>query len=431
VEQGVHIEPSIESAMEQYRRPAIMIRRMYPPHDVPPRNSRLGGRPLLPDGVDWPRAKDGVPFHFMAQIDCAELPPNGGVLPERGVLFFFARISDALWGSGDSQTASDISRVLYAPSFGKRKAVPPPGLLSALDTVLAEFRVPGDPPFGVFPGWPIEFRSVDSWPRGWQLPWVPDPDEENDRYVQEQLREHWRAYDSAVNKAESDQLRRLFGPWTHQRADWALFKHWPPNNQLAFPAARPDRPFPQVWVMIDRIARHLYHRVVDVLKQDEHRRKLTSERTAALSRILASAMEWVRAAAAQSLDAETEPDTARRFSAWLQELSGPSQDNARMAHEAIRRGVESAIQFAASSPATASRIPEHYYLEHVDHREPHQMLGCGAPRLESGEILLLHLRSDSGVDFMFGDCGDLTFRIGKDALAARRFHEAFATVDNG
>jgi uncharacterized protein YwqG len=58
------------------------------------------------------------------------------------------------------------------------------------------------------------------------------------------------------------------------------------------------------------------------------------------------------------------------------------------------------------------------------------MLGFAAPPLETGEVMLLHFRSDDGVDFMFGDAGDITFWIRKENLAARRFHAAFGTMDS-
>ena len=54
-------------------------------------HSRLGGRPRLPDALDWP-CIDGVKGDFLAQIACADLPPDlwDGLGPRKGWLAFFA-----------------------------------------------------------------------------------------------------------------------------------------------------------------------------------------------------------------------------------------------------------------------------------------------------------------------------------------------------
>ena len=104
----------IEIVMEKYRQPAIMVHRPYPPVGLTEINSYLGGRPRLPRDIDWPLTNNGIPLHFLAQIDCAELPSTEGLLPDAGVLYFFARIDEEmLWGeSGDP---ADDCRVLFAP----------------------------------------------------------------------------------------------------------------------------------------------------------------------------------------------------------------------------------------------------------------------------------------------------------------------------
>ena len=59
--------------------------------------SRLGGLPQLPDGMDWPVGEsygEAAPMHFLAQIDCAELPGVDPDMPSQGMLFFFAMNDD-------------------------------------------------------------------------------------------------------------------------------------------------------------------------------------------------------------------------------------------------------------------------------------------------------------------------------------------------
>ena len=116
----------IDVLMAKHREPAIMACRPYPPINLPPVNSHLGGRPALPTGIDWPRTSGGVPLHFLAQIDCAELPSSGKVLPDDGVLFFFARVDEEmLWGEGDPK---DDCRVLFTPRIGPSEARAPDDL---------------------------------------------------------------------------------------------------------------------------------------------------------------------------------------------------------------------------------------------------------------------------------------------------------------
>ncbi|WP_434752372.1 DUF1963 domain-containing protein [Paenibacillus amylolyticus] len=63
-------------------------------------NSRVGGHPDLPDDLDWPLTKDGVPMTFLAQLNMVDLSPytpndGRGTLPERGMLYFFIGGADA------------------------------------------------------------------------------------------------------------------------------------------------------------------------------------------------------------------------------------------------------------------------------------------------------------------------------------------------
>lgn len=61
-----------------------------PPRDAILTTSRLGGRPRLPEGMEWPQI-DGEPADFLAQVDCAGLPHDlwDGLGPRDGSLAFF------------------------------------------------------------------------------------------------------------------------------------------------------------------------------------------------------------------------------------------------------------------------------------------------------------------------------------------------------
>lgn len=78
---------------EPQRAGAAIIRLVpqIPLRDAILTNSRLGGRPRLPTGMEWPHV-DGRPGDFLAQISCADLPADlwDGLGPRQGWLALFA-----------------------------------------------------------------------------------------------------------------------------------------------------------------------------------------------------------------------------------------------------------------------------------------------------------------------------------------------------
>jgi hypothetical protein len=116
------LQATIEATMAQVEEPAILAMRPYPPVDLPDTCSQLGGLPILTSEASWPRATDGTPLHFLARIDCFELPQTRGPLPEYGVLQFFARLDEEMVWDGP---AADYARVLYTQRDAGQ-ATPPP-----------------------------------------------------------------------------------------------------------------------------------------------------------------------------------------------------------------------------------------------------------------------------------------------------------------
>ena len=75
--------------------------------------SRLGGRPNLPKGFDWPIWRE-EPLAFVAQLDLATLPEVPDLpLPRTGALFFFFEGGENSWGFSSEDRGS--SCVLYSP----------------------------------------------------------------------------------------------------------------------------------------------------------------------------------------------------------------------------------------------------------------------------------------------------------------------------
>ncbi|MBY4635532.1 DUF1963 domain-containing protein [Sphingopyxis sp. XHP0097] len=113
----------------------------FPPHGDAPIHSWLGGRPRLPETMEWPKV-DGREGDFLAQISCAALPPMiwDGVGPRSGWLAFFANPD------------SGAPAVLHLAEDGPPRDPPHP---------VGAFWSPPGPGLGgfarrAFPEWPID-----------------------------------------------------------------------------------------------------------------------------------------------------------------------------------------------------------------------------------------------------------------------------------
>ena len=83
-------------------------------------NSRAGGEPDLPSGMEWPRMRNGKPMTFIAQINLQEAAgaDAAGPLPCRGMLYFFF---------GDVQPYTRMEhRVVFCERCGELVRTSPP-----------------------------------------------------------------------------------------------------------------------------------------------------------------------------------------------------------------------------------------------------------------------------------------------------------------
>lgn len=155
----------IESYMKRYREPAIMCLKPYGHRRQPNNFSCLGGLPWLPDGVAWPRSQDGIPLHFLASINLAELPKGFPQLPIEGVLFFFALIDEEMdW---DHRKPGSHYKVIHCPHLGDGPAARPADLIPVegdFHRFDEMFRMEDEPRTTVYPRWPLEFLRINSWP---------------------------------------------------------------------------------------------------------------------------------------------------------------------------------------------------------------------------------------------------------------------------
>lgn len=105
---------------------SVILRRQIPPRLEAPR-SWLGGLPMLPDHVEWPRSistehpeKGERPLHFVAQIACADLPAElwDGLGPRHGWLLLFIDPNQGV------PEGPDAFRVLYVDTLGPERKPP-------------------------------------------------------------------------------------------------------------------------------------------------------------------------------------------------------------------------------------------------------------------------------------------------------------------
>lgn len=78
-----------------------------------PWSSKVGGKPYLPAGTDYPSVKKGKPLFFLAQINFAEIPPLPDY-PNKGILQFFIS-DDELYGLNLDSPFQSNYKVIYYP----------------------------------------------------------------------------------------------------------------------------------------------------------------------------------------------------------------------------------------------------------------------------------------------------------------------------
>lgn len=150
----------VAALLEKYQQPAILLHRPYPPTRAPHSHSHFGGLPRLPKHYPWPVTPGGEPLHFLAQVDCGDLP-SGTAMPDRGVLFFFGRDDEEqTWDT--EAPAENACRVIYAlDASGDTPRRSPPNALKPIGGYYPRpnrrsFLRPGENGPNVHIGWPIQ-----------------------------------------------------------------------------------------------------------------------------------------------------------------------------------------------------------------------------------------------------------------------------------
>ena len=170
----------INRLLAKQKTTGILLHRPYPPVGLPRVRSRLGGLPNLPEAIEWPYGRSPpegteVPLHFLAQIDCAELPQIDARMPVEGMLFFFAREDEeTIWGQPDYWMGIDYRpepcddcRVIYVRNVAEdQPARRPPRELRPIRNRHAGYDrvLPDEPGPSVHLAWPLVGMEFDTWP---------------------------------------------------------------------------------------------------------------------------------------------------------------------------------------------------------------------------------------------------------------------------
>lgn len=111
--------------LEDLAEPSIVLRPTRVRQvDLSTGESRIGGVPDLPGGIEWPRWK-GEPQSFIAQIRLSSLGELSGLyVPPTGWLLFFYSARQDTWGFSPADRGS--SAVMYVPETAKLERTAPP-----------------------------------------------------------------------------------------------------------------------------------------------------------------------------------------------------------------------------------------------------------------------------------------------------------------
>jgi hypothetical protein len=435
----------------RYRRDAVLLRRPYPPHRGPHTNSKFGGLPRLPGHYEWPRTPSGVPLHFLAQIDCADIAfPTQ--LPERGVLFFFGRDDDEqLWEGAwkEQASASEDCQIIYAlDAFAATPTRESPADLPPIGgdfprPAWREFAREGERGPSVHIEWPIEPRRIETWPDAL----LEDPEEEGgtwpaflSRLFRQKSRPTWQ---------ELDEQRARYGERLEQRRveAYALATGEPPpagpasarrdsddGRTIFFHAQNGAEAWPQHWLAIAFAARALLHRPASMLGADP----------AVQAPLIAAAEKWLRRSEDAGFDEPVSPEARGEFRAWMVGIRREDDESPLYysAADIVFKSMVGVIRAWAGDPVRASRIPEQVYAAMRSRLGAHsiwgvqysQMLGHAPSAQEplhpdDPTICLLNLASDHGLGWMFGDVGNCSFWIRPSDLARRNFTRIWGTIE--
>ena len=371
---------------EEGSQAAIILARVWPgrPLAAVP-ETRIGGVPPIGGVAEWPRGGGNLPLHFLARVDCSELPQHGERLPASGHLLFFAALGEEAW----QYRGRDAARVLHIDRLGS-PATPPPG--TPREDV-GDWRVDlfGSHGGTVLPEWPLAMHAVETERE-------PDPyGASGERRVR------------AIERALGEPVGQPKGALSIHAGIAELFE------------TDADVHFPFLGWQANHMVRALLARSEAGKRPavaDDVLSRLRAVSFASDATIDPEAARLLREAFAR-VDAYARSHAARPV--VLESVRRAALDPAVRAitPDSFLRAVDPAFRFVRRDAAWMGQAGSGFYVE----TSVHQMLGH-APNAQSewpDRTLLLQLASDRAGHLLFGDKGELEFWIDEADLAARRW----------
>lgn len=143
---------------------SVVLKRQIPIRFDEQPHSWLGGLPMMPETVEWPRDPEGSPLHFVAQISCEHLPPDlwNGKGPRDGWLLYFIETMKL-----EDEAGPELIRILHVNAIGPERD--PPEDMPTVRHTMSDYIDYGAP--NIRPGVPKMWRKwpVDLIPQKYQM----------------------------------------------------------------------------------------------------------------------------------------------------------------------------------------------------------------------------------------------------------------------
>lgn len=434
----------IEGLLDRNAVPAILLRRIWPIGSQAPGRSWLGGLPCLPDAADWPRhGRTNLPLHFLAQIDCAEVPATGmnPALPHDGLLLFFADVDEEMSLCFEGNEDIGATRVIYVPASERASECRAPDDLPEIGH--SDGQMPSIYGDGrrIYPKWPVTAHLATNYqpPSAVATDMTSNPD-----YFAALAKRHEKDLEGVIVQKSSSQSKSLSLVATEfERDDDGKVT----LRRQVFRPENAGAGFPFAGVVIAEILASLRIQARNMQLKAEESRHYAVKDPSRQERALAEVVD------ATAFKAEVEALAAATRN--LLPLTSLTPDHCglfigHLATLAAQRGhqVESGLcdafmkvaQRSVTEPALRDILSDEV-MASLEHRlaprigqSQHFLMGTAQFQTNSTELKgqrLLVLDSDYGVDFMFCDCGVIEYWIDPDDLANRRFERARATSAGG
>jgi uncharacterized protein YwqG len=380
---------------------AVVLLRQYPPRYPVTHNSFIGGDPFLPLNVDWPTNKEGVPLHFLAQIDCSEIPALNEDFPSSGVLYFFAKIDEeTTWAMGEG---ADNWRVIYSAESHK-SPISPPDTLPSWGGKYCDFErnfgSKKNSQYNSYAKWPLIPKKIQTWPSSMGLDnwWEMDFDHDAQRETINEKR--------AAQLTEHKAICSVEGV---SNAEWDITK-----------------PFPYAWLVVERICRYF------VVKLDK--KLALSGDVDQINEIITECKHWIQISEIKGLENVVTSEFQDKFLDWASNIQEKEHSISRLFKISVKAGMVSAINQCGANEILAAHFSEEIFRKRSVIEGYHQMFGYGpsggnyTQAVKSEEILLLHLSSDTLSEFLFCDCDAIVFKIKPEDLQLRDFDKTTAII---